>query len=477
MPTLTIAPLATPLSITERAKNAILGASHLFLQTTQHPSAQWVLDSNIPFESMDDLFDRSLDFDELNRRIADRVVCGENAVYAMPGRGAGAAQLSAILASANNAGIELEILPSSGFGEAAMAILPIATDTSHLLMCAANSLPATLDPYIPLCVEELDTRLRAGEVKLTLSEYFPQAHTVHIINMDNSGIYRSDEIPLYELDRQPSYSSSTVLYVEAVPFDKLERYGVEQLVEVLIRLRAPGGCPWDAEQTHSTLRSALIEETYEVLDAIERDDSDALCEELGDLLLQIAFHTYIEQERAEFTLRDVASGIVKKLIYRHPHVFGSVQVSNANDVLFNWEQLKKLEKNIKTQSEAMHAIPSGLPALMRSAKVQKKAADVGFDWDNAADAIAKIHEEADELYEAINSDSIDAVSEELGDLLFSAVNVARLLKRDPELTLRAATDKFIARFELMERTIIASGHSPANMTLAEMDVFWEKAKH
>ena len=176
---------------------------------------------------------------------------------------------------------------------------------------------------------------------------------------------------------------------------------MEGLLRVMKRLRAPGGCPWDAEQTHETLRSDLLEESYEVLDAIDREDEDALCEELGDLMLQVVFHSEIEEELSSFTFRDVCTGIVQKLVYRHPHVFGEEHVQNANEVLVNWENLKKKEKKQETVADMMHAVPHGFPALMRAKKVQKKAAHVGFDWPDARGALDKIEEETRELRDAV----------------------------------------------------------------------------
>ena len=247
-------------------------------------------------------------------------------------------------------------------------------------------------------------------------------------------------------------------------------------MEVMHRLRAPGGCPWDAEQTHSSLRSSLIEESYEVLDAIDREDATALEEELGDLLLQVVFHAIIEEERREFNMIDVISGIVNKLIYRHPHVFGEVKVNSADDVLVNWEALKKKEKHQDTVADTMRSIPAAFPALMRSSKIQKKAANVGFDFDNAAMALPKVHEEADEVLAAINSGDKENLAEEIGDLLFACVNVARLVKVDPELALSAATDKFMKRFISMEALILSEGKRLEGMGLTEMDSYWDRIK-
>ena len=333
-----------------------------------------------------------------------------------------------------------------------------------------------IDPYLPLFIEELDTSILAGEVKLSLGEYYPDDYPLWFCIMEKTGLYTAARIPLYELDRQQEYFAATCCILPAAEPGTLPRAGMEDLNRVMRRLRAPGGCPWDAEQTHASLRASLIEEAYEVMDAIDQEDSHALCEELGDLLLQVVFHAMIEEECAVFNFRDVTSGITNKLVYRHPHVFGTVNVQNSDDVLFNWEQLKKVEKHFSTVTETMRAVPAVFPALMRSAKVQKKAAHAGFDWSCAQDAMYKIAEETDELKEAVATGDPVKIDEECGDLLFAAVNVIRLLKRDPESMLRQATDKFIERFARMESLIEKERGSMDNMSLQQMDAFWERAK-
>ena len=213
-----------------------------------------------------------------------------------------------------------------------------------------------------------------------------------------------------------------------------------------------------------------------MIDAIDRNDPDDLCEELGDLLMQIAFHVVIEEEHAAFTLRDVATGITNKMIYRHPHVFGAAHVENSDEVLVNWEKLKKEEKHQQTVASAMDSVPKSFPSLLRAYKIQKKAADVGFDWSCAEEALPKIHEEADEVLEAIYAGDDARIEDEVGDLFFTAVNVARLKKVDPDLALTAATDKFEKRFKLTEKLITEDGRKFEDMTLPEMDLYWEQAK-
>ena len=251
-------------------------------------------------------------------------------------------------------------------------------------------------------------------------------------------------------------------------------YTCADLVEIVKLLRAPGGCPWDREQTHASIRRDLLEEAYEVAEAIDEGSPEHLREELGDLLLQVVFHAVLSQEEGQFDLDAVADGVCKKLIYRHPHVFGDVTVGSTGEVLKNWEELKKKEKHQDSQADAVDAVARSLPALWRAEKVQKKAAKVGFDWPDVSGALDKVTEETSELRAAM--DGAGDVGEEFGDLLFAAVNVGRFLKLDPEKSLTSATDKFAARFRKVEKAAKAQGRALKDMTLAEMDALWDQVK-
>ncbi len=259
-----------------------------------------------------------------------------------------------------------------------------------------------------------------------------------------------------------------------IDFVKKDSYSLNDLEHIVSILRAPGGCPWDGEQTHESLRRGMLEESYEVVEAIDEGSASHLKEELGDVLLQVVFHADIEKDAGRFTLDDVADGICKKLIFRHPHVFGDVSVSGSDEVLVNWEVLKREEKGQETYSDTLRSVARSLPALWRAEKVQKKAKKAGFDWPDASGAMDKLSEELEELKQAVTENS--NVAEELGDLLFAAVNVSRLIKADPEETLTAATDKFISRFEKVERLAAQTGQDMAELPLEELDKLWEEAK-
>ncbi len=254
--------------------------------------------------------------------------------------------------------------------------------------------------------------------------------------------------------------------------DKKGGYTFYDLVEIMKILRGEGGCPWDREQTHMSIRKNLIEETYEVVEAIDNDDPVLMCEELGDLILQAVFHAQMSAEEGRFDINDVCNGICEKLIVRHPHIFSDVVADTSDEVLKNWDAIKQQTKHQKTVTEKLNAIPPSLPALMRACKAGEKAAKVGFDFPTAGDAMKKVYEEAHEVETA---DS-DAVSEEIGDLLFAAVNVARKHCVDPEEALYRATDKFIGRFSAVEKAVSDSGRRMEELSMAELDGIWDGVK-
>lgn len=262
----------------------------------------------------------------------------------------------------------------------------------------------------------------------------------------------------------------------AVSFEFKEKYTISDLLEIMRLLRTPEGCPWDREQTHESIRSNLLEETHEALEAIDRGDMPLLQEELGDVLLQVVFHAQMEQEKGSFTFDDVVDGICKKLVVRHPHVFGDVTADDAGQVLKNWDAIKRETKGGKTQADMLRAVPRALPALMRAGKVQNRARRVGFDWPDVSGALQALDSETAELKQAIASGDAAAMEEELGDLLFSAVNVSRFIDTDAEQALTGATDKFIRRFTVVEQLAAERGVDMASASLEELDRLWEEAK-
>ena len=257
-------------------------------------------------------------------------------------------------------------------------------------------------------------------------------------------------------------------------FEIKERYTYEDLLRVMEILRSENGCMWDKEQTHQSIRENFIEEVYEAAEAIDTGDAELLKEELGDVLFQVVFHAQIEREKGVFDMDDVADGICKKMIYRHPHVFGSTTVSSTGEVLANWDALKSEEKHESTVTAQLERVAKTLPALVRAQKIQKKAGKVGFDWENVQDALGKVHEELEEVERAVNGDGDPA--EELGDLLFATVNIARFIGANSEQTLERTCQKFISSFAYIERAALAQGKTLDELTLEQMDELYHEGK-
>ncbi len=255
-----------------------------------------------------------------------------------------------------------------------------------------------------------------------------------------------------------------------------EKYTIDEFLQIMRKLRAPDGCPWDKEQTHASIRNNFLEETYEAVDAIDRDDATDMCEELGDVLMQVVFHAIMAEEENKFDFSDVVDGVSKKLVYRHPHVFGDVVAETSEKVLDNWEKLKRVEKSQETYSDTLKSVPAAFPALLRAQKVQKRASKAGYDFASAIDAFEKIGEESSELKSELSKGDKAKLIEELGDLLFSVVNVGRLLGIDCEEALSRSTVKFTDRFEKAERKIIADGYDIKDLSADKLDEYWEKAK-
>jgi len=467
MQTITVVILPAPAALTLAQQQLLTSGQPLYLQTEMHPSAQVLQALDLHAVSMDDLFESSPDFDALNGAIAARLCDAGDCVYVATGNIQNS-QLPAIRELAQSRNMRVSVLPHLTAGEAAFP------EREPAFTISAHDLPEQIDPERSYVVEEIDNPIVAGEVKLFLSEFYPDESPTLLAAIDSKGAYTAREIMLCDLDRQKSYDATTILYASRTAFEARTRHGFDDVMRIVRRLRAPNGCPWDREQTHVSLKNALVEESYELIDAIDEDDDAHICEEMGDVLLQFALHAAIAEEQSAFTARDACTELVEKLIYRHPHVFGNIRVSGSDEVLKNWDALKMSQRGQTSQTEVLKSVPKSFPALLRSRKVQKKAADVGFDWENAQQAFYKIAEETQELQTAMEQGS--NIEEEMGDLLFAVVNVARLLKLEPEFLLMQATDKFIRRFEIMEKIAKARGNALKDLNFSEQDKLWDEAK-
>ena len=262
-----------------------------------------------------------------------------------------------------------------------------------------------------------------------------------------------------------------------VDWEFKEKYGLNDFIRIIDVLRGPGGCPWDIKQTHESLKRNAVEEAYEVCDAIDEGSMDHLREELGDLLMQVIFHASIARENGGFDLDDISDEAVKKLIHRHPHVFGTVKADTPEEVLANWDAIKRADRGQQSVASAMDGISRGLPGLMRSEKIQNKAAKLGFDWPEVSGAMDKLREETGELQEGIDAGDIENIKEEIGDVLFSAVNVARFYKLDSEECMHAACAKFLRRFRYLEEGAAKRGLRLEDMTLGQMEEIYQQARH
>ena len=450
--------------LTLEAIEAIEGADKVLLRTGRCGLRDHLVEKGVAFETLDALYERAEDFDELIRLTTQAVLDASregSVAYAV--FDVRDVSVQALLKT----GADVRVIAGPPAEEGLWAFAEGATDC----WAASEWETWTLHADRNALIREVDTRELAAEVKLKLMDCYPEESEIYV-RAGDGGVEKTS---LVELDRLPAYDHRLSVLVPAQrELTKLERYGFDELNRVIHILRSPGGCPWDRKQTHETLRTNLVEEAYEAVDAIDREDMDALYDELGDVLLQIVLHAEIAREHGDFTIGDVTTAITRKMIFRHQHVFGSAKADTADEVLDLWQKVKKAERHQQTQAEVLRSVTRSLPALMRAEKVQKRAADVGFDWENARAAFYKIGEEAEELSRAVEDGG--GVEEEAGDLLFAVVNVLRLLKLDPEIALNRATDKFTARFAEMERLILADGKSLAEMTLADMDAYWDRVK-
>lgn len=462
--------------LTDKAKKAINAAFTVF-RTVKHPEAAG-FDGRMGSVNLDRLYSEAVDFTALNNAVACEVMkladLNGSVVYAVPGQGTTGDSTVAELLRAATGLYEIELIP--GVDESAPFLAQCSgragCDTEAYAMIPAALLDAyRIDRTLPLIVTQLDNRLAAGQVKLRLADLYGDEAT-GMLSLKGTIL----KIRLAELDRQSGYDHRTMFWMPSCE-KGAARYDLYDIVEIMDRLRGPGGCPWDREQTHESLKQYLLEETYETIEAVNRGDMQELCEELGDVLLQVVFHAKLASERGDFDINDVSDAVSRKMILRHPHIFGDVSVDSADQVVKNWEVIKKQEKGQDTETGMMRQVPHALPAIMRSMKVQSKAARVGFDWNDVWGAFAKLEEEVLELREAIAGDmGEEKLTDEFGDVLFAAVNVARFIKVHPEFALKGTVEKFIRRFEHVERRAAEFGNKLESMTLEEMDAFWNEAK-
>lgn len=470
----------SPDALTIGAVKALEESKNLFFRTEKHPTVDYLRDRLSNFKTCDNYYEEGTTFDEVYLNIAKDMIeeykkRGE-LVYAVPGHPLVAEKsvLNLIdICKENN--IQYNILPAVSFVDAMMDRLQIDPIEGLKIIDAFDIKNQILDKRIGTIITQVYNPLIASEVKLELLENYKD--DTEIIYVRAAGIEGEEsirKIPLYELDMQEDIDYLTSIYV---PKDLENKRDFYDLIEIIDVLRGEDGCPWDREQTHESIKNQLLEECYEVIDAIEKDDIDLLIEELGDVLLHVVFHAAIGKEDGYFNMSDVINAISEKMIYRHPHVFGSANANSSEEVLKTWEDLKKQEKQYNTLIEEIDAIANTLPALIKAHKVQSKAAKVGFDFSDVKEALEKVEEERNEVLEVYKSNNREKILDEIGDLLFACVNVSRLLNINEEEALNSSIKKFVRRFRYVEEQILSKGGELKNTSIDEMNKLWEDAKN
>jgi tetrapyrrole methylase family protein / MazG family protein len=491
--------------LTIEAYETITSTGRLFVRTRNHPTLEGLtLDADV--ESFDWAYEQAGTFEEAYDLIASRLIeialedRQGDVVFAVPGDPSiGETTVALLRQKSAEKGIALRIIAGISYVEPALAALDIdpMKDGLQLVDAMAFEMPINehftsverlmrlrppLEPTTPALISQVYNQNVASALKLGLLEYYPDDHEITLVRSAGLAGQEIRSLPLYQLDwPDTQLDHLTLLYVPPIGIEECLKC-FRALEWVIAKLRAPDGCPWDREQTHHSIKPNLIEETYEVVEALDLEDSAKLEEELGDLLMQVVLHAEISTEAGEFNMGDIIAGITKKLMRRHPHVFGSVMVSSSGEVLRNWEEIKKQERaqagleageEEQPPKSLLSGVPLSMPALSYAQAIQDRAARVGFDWPDIQGVIDKVKEEIAELSEAADKKH---ELDELGDILFSIVNVSRWLGIDAEDALRSTNTKFKERFYALELAAAKQGRSLSDMMPEELDQLWEAAK-
>ena len=452
--------------LTVKAERALKGATKIMARTAN--TASFANLKGYEVETLDSIFLSSRNFDTLNKKLAAAVLdeakksdvcyCVDGAVCED--------EACRIIIKKHRDTLILEGVPKSAH----------AASVAHLNSSLYSAVSAydleKLKSGRAAVVYDVDCYYIASLVKQKLSYLFGEECDCVFVRGENA-----TPIKVYEIDRQKDYDYSCAVAIEEKEFLKKDRYDYADVEQMIRMLRAPGGCPWDREQTNDSIKGNTIEEAYELADAIERDDDDGIEEETGDVLLQAAFHSVIKEEQGAFTGGDAITRMVKKLIFRHTHIFGTDKANDSEEALSFWEKNKTIEKHFSTFGESVEAVPSNFPACMYAQKVGKRAAKSGMDFLSPVSAFERLQDEFTELIAAMQADDKDSVFEEAGDVLFAAVNTCRLAGVDCENALRAAAKKFAKRFVKCEQLIIADGKIITDLDGLELDLYWERAKN
>ncbi|AEV17389.1 nucleoside triphosphate pyrophosphohydrolase [Geobacillus sp. G4] len=455
-------------------------AHPLFLRTKEHPVVKWLTEEGIAFTSFDEVYEKHEQFADVYADIVDRLT--EQAkrgdvFYAVPGHPLVAERTVQLLFEAERRGVcRIVIEGGQSFLDALFTAVRIDPIEGFQLLDATTFRGEEWSPSLHAVFCQVYDSFVASNVKLSLMEQLPDDYPIYIVTAAGTKDEQVKRVPLYELDRETGLDNLTSVYVPPVKDEPLLYHRFETLRRVIATLRGPNGCPWDRKQTHASLKRYLLEEAYELLEAIDEGDDDHMVEELGDVLLQVMLHAQIGADRGLFSIDDVIRTLTAKMIRRHPHVFGDVTAETAEQVVANWEKIKEKEKGGGLSESILADIPKSLPGTMRAYELQKRAAKVGFDWDDAAPIWQKVEEEMAEFRAETSGGRRDRLVGEFGDLLFALINLARYYGIQPEEALQMANDKFARRFAYIEEQVRKSGRSITSFSLAELDRFWEEAK-
>ena len=467
-----------PKMISRQAWEILSRAEEVHLRSNLHPAVPSFPDQ-LTVKSFDHLYEQNLSFDEVYERIIDTILDlglqQSGVLYAVPGHPLIAeATTPEIIRKARERKIPVQVVEGISFIDAALSVLerdplPQTSIVDAMELAIVHHPP--FPPSAPALIGQIYSQILASEVKITLMNVYPDDHQVLLVHNAGTVDVLVEPLELYKIDRNENIGLHTALYVP--PLEGSSSF--ESLQEVVAHLRAPDGCPWDREQTHLSLRPFLLEETYEVLSAIDDENQVALQEELGDLLLQIVLHAQIAGEIGEFSMVEVLQGIQEKLIRRHPHVFGDLEIEGQQAVLENWEKLKKAERDHIDQefNGALTGVSSQLPALVQAETFQQRVKRVGFDWPDIQGVYEKVSEELGEIKQAETKEEIE---DEIGDLLFAAVNLARWHEVDAESALRKANLKFRRRFERLESEVRNQGKDITQLDISDLDRLWNRTK-
>lgn len=451
--------------VTLQGLEEIKSADVVVLKTALTKTALTLTDRQIDFVSCDSLYDEAQDFSALDESIFNFLKSQKGkVVFCVNGSGTDDGTVIYLQDKC-----QFKVYPGVAQSQKALSVCP---QSKFQYFCATELIESNaLSTNVPLVVTEIDDKYLASAVKEKLSKFFDDEEDVVLCNG-----CRVLNIPLYELDQQRKYDERTSLLIKTKPLTQKKSFEIADLKEILRVLRGEDGCPWDKVQTHESLRANVLEEAYELVDAIDSGDIDNMIEETGDNILQPYFHVSLAEEDGEFDEKEVIATLCKKLIFRHSHVFGLDKASNSEEALSVWEKNKAIEKGTSNVTDSMHKVAKGLPSLTRASKVQKRASKNGFDWKQTDGLFDKLFEEADELKQAVANNNSAEIEKEAGDLLFQAVNICRYLGIDAETTLNKAVTKFVNRFEYMEQKVLEQYKNFADAPNEVMESFWNEAK-